>query len=82
VVRVAAHVVTPALVEPHPTVPGVVCYARRGARIPDDVTGFVKHSFSSNPRPRLAVVTDCVLVVGLIVGHPLHEADLLVLEKT
>ena len=55
---------------------------KRGLRIPDDVTEFVKHSLSSNPRPRLAVVTDCVLVVGLIVGHPLHEADLLVLEKT
>jgi hypothetical protein len=55
---------------------------KRGSRTPDDVMGFVKHSLSSNPRPRLAVVTDCVLVVGLIAGHPLHEADLLVLEKT
>ena len=55
---------------------------KRGLQIPDDVTRFVKHSLSSDPRPRLAVVTDCVLVVGLIVGHPLHEADLLVLEKT
>ena len=55
---------------------------KRGLQVPDDVTGFVKHSLSSDPRPRLAVVTDCVLVVGLIVDHPLHEADLLVLEKT
>ena len=55
---------------------------KRGSRISDDVGGFVKHSLSSDPRPRLAVVTDCVLVVGLIVGQPLHEADLLVLEKT
>lgn len=55
---------------------------RRGLQVPDDVTGFVKHSLSSESRPRLATVTDCVLVVGLIVGHPLHEADLLVLEKT
>jgi hypothetical protein len=55
---------------------------KRGLRIPDDVTEFVKHSLGSDPRPRLAVVTDCVLVVGLIIGHPLHEADLLVLEKT
>ena len=55
---------------------------KRGLQVPDDVTGFVKYSLSSEPRPRLAVVTDCVLVVGLIVGHPLHEADLLVLEKT
>jgi len=53
-----------------------------GMQVPNDVTGFVKHSLSSDPRPRLAVVTDCVLVVGLIVGHPLHEADLLVWEKT
>jgi hypothetical protein len=58
-------------------------YATKGgSQVPDDVTGFVKHSLSSDPRPRLAVVTDCVLVVGLIVGHPLHEADLLVSEKT
>lgn len=56
--------------------------AKRGLRIPNEVTGFAKHSLSSDSRPRLAVVTDCVLVVGLIVGHPLHEADLLVLEKT
>lgn len=56
--------------------------AKRGSRVPDDVVGFVKHSLGSDPRPRLAVVTDCVLVVGLIVGHPLHEADLLVSEKT
>ena len=55
---------------------------KRGLRIPDDVTEFVKHSLSSDPRPRLAVVADCVLIVGLIIGHPLHEADLLVLEKT
>ena len=55
---------------------------KRGLRIPDEVTGFVRHSLSSDSRPRLAVVTDCVLVVGLMVGHPLHEADLLVLEKT
>ena len=55
---------------------------KHGLRIPDDVTEFVKHSLSSDPRPRLAVVADCVLVVGLIIGHPLHEADLLVLEKT
>ena len=56
--------------------------AKRGSQIPDVVTGFVKHSLSSDPRPRLAVVTDCVLIVGLIVGSPLHETDLLVLEKT
>ena len=56
--------------------------AKRGLRIPDDVTEFVKHSLSSDPRPRLAIVADCVLVVGLIIGHPLHEADLLVVEKT
>lgn len=55
---------------------------KRGSQVPDVVTGFVKHSLKSDPRPRLSVITDCVLVVGLIVGHPLHEADLLVLEKT
>ena len=55
---------------------------KRGLQIPEDVMGFVEHSLSSDPRPRLAVVADCVLVVGLVVGHPLHEADLLVLEKT
>ena len=52
------------------------------AQIPNFVTEFVKHSLSCDPRPRLAVITDCVLVVGLIVSHPLHEADLLVWEKT
>ena len=56
--------------------------AKRGAHVPDFVMGFVRHSLSSDPRPRLAVVTDCVLVVGLMIGHPLHEADLLVWEKT
>ena len=55
---------------------------KHGAHIPNFVTGFVKRSLSSTPRPRLAVITDCVLVVGLIVGHPLHETDLLVWEKT
>lgn len=55
---------------------------KRGLQVPDDVVGFVKYSLSSDHRPRLAVVTDCVLVVGLMVGYPLHEADLLVLEKT
>ena len=55
---------------------------KHGMDVPDFVTGFVRHSLSSDPRPRLAVVTDCVLVVGLIVGHPLHETDLLVWEKT
>lgn len=54
---------------------------KHGAHIPDFVTGFVKHSLGSNPRPRLAVITDCVLVVGFIVGYPLHEADLLVWRK-
>lgn len=55
---------------------------KHGAHVPDFVTEFVRHSLSSHPRPRLAVVTDCALVVGLIIGHPLHEADLLVWEKT
>jgi hypothetical protein len=55
---------------------------KHGSHIPDFVLGFVRHSLSSHPRPRLAVVTDCVLVVGLMIGHPLHESDLLVWEKT
>ena len=55
---------------------------RHKTHIPNFVVDFVRHSLRSDPRPRLAVVADCVLVVGLIVGHPLHEADLPVWEKT
>ena len=47
----------------------------------EDVTCFVKHTLSLDPPPSDAIVADCLLIVGLILGIGIHIDDLSVVDK-
>ena len=53
---------------------------RKGEPLPDDIRGFVLHSLRLDPPPA-AIIADCLLIVGLILGIGLHTDDLLVIDK-
>jgi len=53
---------------------------RRGEALPDDVKEFVLHSLRSNPPPT-PIVTDCLFMIGLVLGIKFHVDDLLVRDK-
>ena len=54
-----------------------LCYA---SKLTDDVEAFVAHAFSTeNTEP--AVITDCLFIISLVIGLPLHVDDLAVDDK-
>jgi len=54
-----------------------LCYA---SKLPDDVEAFVDHAFSTEST-HPAVVVDCLFIISLVVGIPLHVDDLAVDDK-
>ena len=52
--------------------------AGRQQKVYDDIAGFVQDTFSLEPPAALSVDTNCTLMVGLLVGIPVHPDDLLV----
>lgn len=54
-----------------------LCYA---SKLPDDVEAFVIHAFL-NENTHLAVVVDCLFIISLVIGIPLHVDDLAVVDK-
>ena len=49
---------------------------RRRQPLPDDIKQFILHSFRSEPPPPTPIITDCLFIIGLILGIPLHVDDL------
>jgi hypothetical protein len=54
---------------------------KRGETLPDDIKGFVLHSLRLEPPPPAPIVTDCLFIIGLVLGIKLHIDDLLVIDK-
>jgi hypothetical protein len=54
---------------------------RKGETLPDDIRGFVLHSLGLEPPPPGPIVTDCLFIIGLVLGIKLHIDDLLVIDK-
>ena len=54
---------------------------RRGRPLPDDVKGFVVHSLRLLPPPSAPIVTDCLFIIGMVLGIKFHVDDLLVTDK-
>ena len=54
---------------------------KEGGPLPYDVKEFVLHSLRLEPPPPAPIVTDCVFIVGLVLGIKLHIDDLLVVDK-
>lgn len=47
----------------------------------EDVICFVKHTLSLDPPPSSAIIADCLLIIGLILGIGIHVDDLSVVDK-
>ena len=47
----------------------------------EDVTSFIKYTLSLDPSPSTAIVADCLLMIGLILGIGIHVDDLTVVDK-
>ena len=54
---------------------------RTGETLCDDVRGFVSHSLRRVPPPPAPIVTDCLFIIGLVLGIKLHVDDLFVFDK-
>ena len=54
---------------------------RKGHALPDDVKDFVLYSLRLEPPPPAPIVTDCLFIIGLLLGIKLHIDDLLVIDK-
>ena len=54
---------------------------RKGYSLPDDVKGFVLCSLGLEPPPPAPIVTDCLFMVGMVLGIKFHVDDLLVTDK-
>jgi len=54
---------------------------RNNYPLPDDIREFVLYSLRLEPPPPAPIVTDCLLVIGLVLGIKLHIDDLLVVDK-
>ena len=50
-------------------------------KLSDDVTGFIRYSLSMDPPPSDAVVADCLMMIGLLIGINIHVDDLSVVDK-
>ena len=53
----------------------------KGEQLPDDVKEFVLYSLRVEPPPPIHIVTDCLLIISLVLGIKLHIDDLLVVDK-
>ena len=47
----------------------------------DDVTGFIRYSLSMDPPPSDAIVADCLMMIGLLIGINIHMDDLSIVDK-
>ena len=54
---------------------------RKDLPLPDDVKEFVLHSLRLEPLPPTPIVTDCLFIIGLVLGVELHIDDLLIVDK-
>ena len=54
---------------------------RSGGPLPGDIRDFVLHSLQLDPPPSSQVLTDCLLVIDMVLGAKLHLGDLLVVDK-
>ena len=54
---------------------------KKGEPLPDDIKEFVLHSLRLNPPPPTPIVTDCLFIIGLVLGIKFHIDDLLVRDK-
>ena len=54
-----------------------LCYT---SKLQDDVEAFITHAFSTEGT-HLAVIADCLFIVSLVIGIPLHVDDLAVDDK-
>jgi hypothetical protein len=50
-------------------------------KLTSDVTGFIEHTMALDPPAASSIKTDCLLMVGLLVGMPIHTDDLLIGDK-
>jgi len=54
----------------------------RTARVlSEDVISFIKYTLSLDPPPPAAIVADCLLMIGLVLGIGIHVDDLSVVDK-
>ena len=54
---------------------------RKGESFRDDIKEFVLYSLRLEPPPPAPIVTDCLFIIGLVLGIKLHIDDLLVIDK-
>jgi len=54
---------------------------KKGELLPDDIKEFVLHSLRLDPPPPTPIVTDCLFIIGLVLGIKFHTDDLLVRDK-
>ena len=54
---------------------------RDNGKLTPDVAGFIEYTMALDPPAASAIETDCLLMVGLLVGIPIHTDDLLVSDK-
>ena len=58
-------------------------FRRDDLPLPDDVRQFVLHTLRLDPPPRAPIVTDCLLIIGLVLGIVnFRTCDLLVTDKS
>jgi len=53
----------------------------QGQPLPDDIKQFVLHSFHLDPPPPAPIIADCLFIISLILGIPLHRDDLSAIDK-
>ncbi|KAF9782346.1 hypothetical protein BJ322DRAFT_215753 [Thelephora terrestris] len=49
--------------------------------LPEDIREFVLRSLRLEPLPPAPIVTDCLFIIGLLLGIKVHVSDLLVMDK-
>ena len=49
--------------------------------LPDDIKQFVLYSFHLDPPPPAPIIADCLFIVSLALGIPLHKDDLSAMDK-
>jgi hypothetical protein len=54
---------------------------RDTGKLTSDVTGFIEYTMALDPPAASSIETDCLLMVGLLVGMPIHTDDLLISDK-
>ena len=54
---------------------------RETGKLTSDVAGFIEYTMALDPPAASSIETDCLLMIGLLVGMPIHTDDLLVNDK-